>query len=626
MTQRKRLPHGGRIDRRYPLEFTFNGKRYEGYEGDTVASALLANGVNVVARSFKYHRPRGIVGSGAEEPNAILQIGRGSRTVPNLRATQTELYEGLEANSVNCWPSVDFDLNAVNGLFSRLMPAGFYYKTFMWPQSLWMKYEDRIRKAAGLGVAPERPDPDTYDKINAHCDVLVVGAGPAGLAAAWAAGRAGARVILADEQSEFGGSLLSSQETIDGDPALAWGTEVVNELAHMDEVQLLNRSTVFGYYDHNFLAIAERLSDHLPPGSSKGPRQRLWRVRAKQVVLATGAIERPLVFANNDRPGVMLASAVSTYIRRYAVLPGSNTVVFTNNDSAYQTALDLATAGAGVTVVDSRPDPQGALPQQVREQGIALIPGHAVVYVQGSKQIEGVRIMALNGESLSGEIRGLPCDLVAVSGGWSPAVHLHSQSGGRNQWDEDKACFVPGEAVQVERSVGACKGSFSLSECLSQGLEAGAQAAQTVGCGDGSAPSMPAVEDRPESPLQPLWVVPKPEQLGRGLKQFVDLQNDTSASDIQLAVREGYHSVEHVKRYTALGFGTDQGKLGNINGMAILAKARDQDIPSTGTTTFRPAYTPVSFGTMTGRDIGEMLDPIRKTAMHSLACRAWCGV
>ncbi len=620
MTQRHRLASGGRIDRGRPLGFTFDGKRFQGYQGDTVASALLANGVRVVARSFKYHRPRGIVGGGAEEPNALLQLEEGAYTVPNLRATQTELYEGLRARSVNRWPSLRFDAGGVNNLLSRFIPAGFYYKTFMGPGRAWPIYERFIRRAAGFGVSPAAADPDRYDKMHAHCDVLVAGAGPAGLAAALAAGRAGARVILADEQNEPGGALLGRAETIDGRPALEWVAAAVEELHGMEDVRVLERSTVFGYYDHNFLGIVQRLTDHLPPGTAgaTAPRQRLWRVRAKQVVIAAGAIERPLVFCNNDRPGVMLASAVSTYLHRYAVAPGSRAVVFTNNDGAYATALDLAGAGVPACVVDVRQNPRGELPERAREKNIEIIAGHAVVDARGAKAVRSVEIMRLDeeGKALGVTARSLDCDLVALSGGWNPAVHLHAQSGARAVFDEHRACFVPGESVQAERSAGACNGSFGLRDCLAEGFAAGGEAAKAAGLTARRGRKAPEAGAIGSEPLEPFWVAPARAPVERRPKQFVDLQNDVSTSDIALAVREGYENVEHCKRYTLLGFGTDQGKLGNINGAAFLAMTLGNDVASTGTTTFRPPYTPVTFGAVAGDETGALYDPVRKTAIH----------
>ena len=614
MTQSHRLPAGGRIDRDAPVVFTFNGKNYQGYHGDTLASALLANGVHLVARSFKYHRPRGIVASGSEEPNALVQLGEKARTAPNILATQIALYDGRVATSVNCWPSVGFDLRAVTGLFSRFLPPGFYYKTFMWPRRLWPLYEHQLRKAGGYGVSPSEPDPDRYEKYNTHCDVLVIGGGPAGLAAALEAGRTGARVILADEQSELGGSLLGSSETIEGSPAMEWIASTIVELAGMEEVRLLPHSTVAGYFDHNFLTILERVTDHLGPTDTTVPRQRLWRVRAGQVVLATGAMERPLVFGNNDRPGVMLASAVSTYLHRYSVKPGDHSVVFTNNDGGYRAALDLVGAGGEVTaVVDVRPQPDGELPRRVRQSGIEVLIDHAVVDVHGRKHVKGVQVVRLG----NGKSRRLDCNLLAVSGGWSPVVHLHSQSGGRPRFDEGKSCFVPGPSVQAERSAGSCNGAFSLGECLSQGFAAGAEAAHAAGCGDGQSVSeAPYTDDIAERPIQSMWEISTPSSDKRGPKRFVDLQTDVTTDDILIAAREGYEAIEHLKRYTTAGMGTDQGKLGNINVIGILAQTIGTDIGSVGTTTFRPPYTPITYGAIAGRDLGDLFDPIRKTALH----------
>ena len=620
MTQRHRLSNGGRIDRAKPFRFTFNGASLEGFQGDTLASALLANGVGVVARSFKHHRPRGIVGAGPEEPNAIVQVGSGAAALPNQLATQVSLYQGLSASSVNCWPGPNFDVGAVTGAFSRFLPPGFYYKTFMWPRSAWKLYEGVIRRAAGYSRSPREPDPDRYDKSNAHCDVLVIGGGPAGLAAALEVGRTGARVILADEQSEFGGSLLAGRELIDGTPATEWLDASVRELAAMEEVLLLPRSTAFGYYDHNFVGVAESVSDHLPPGNGTRPRQRLWRIRARQVVLATGAIERPLVFPNNDRPGVMLASAVTTYVNRYAVTPGSTAVVFTNNDSAYRSALDLHRAGVHVAaVVDVRPEATGQLVEHARRSGITVLEGHAVVDVNGGKRVRGVRVMALDpgGNSVAGRARSLDCDLVAVSGGWNPTVHLHCQSGGRLRYDHDTACFVPAKPAQAAHTVGSCKGSFTLGQCLEDGMAAGAAAAHAAGLGRGTlAMDKPMVPSASEEPLMPMWLVPSPTPPGRGPKQFVDLQTDTTAADIAIATREGYESIEHVKRYTTAGMGTDQGKLGNVNAIGILAGLRGLDLETVGATTYRPMYTPIPFGAVAGRALGPLFDPIRKTAIH----------
>jgi sarcosine oxidase subunit alpha len=618
MSQLFRIAQGGRIDRDNQLKFSFNGKTYTGQAGDTLASALLANGIHMVGRSWKYHRPRGILSAGAEEPNAIFQLEKGEKTIPNARATQVELYDDLDASSVNCWPSLDFDLLSINSKVSRMLPAGFYYKTFMWPKSMWMKYEHIIRKASGLGKSPEVNDTDRYEHSHRHCDVLVAGGGVAGLTAALAAGRAGARVILVDEQSEFGGMALSSHDKIDGQPVSDWIQAAVAELQGMPEVMLLPRSTVYGYHDYNFLTINQRLTDHLAINKRKGGREKLWHIRAHQVVLATGAMERPLVHSNNDRPGIMLASAVSTYVNRYAVKPGERAVIFTNNDSAYQTALDLNAAGAQVVaVVDARSQSSSELANMVRSAGIEVLNSSAVVDTSGGKRLQSVQIMSLSsdGQSVSGQGKTLSCDLLAVSGGWSPVVHLSSQSGAKAVWNEEAAMFIPGEPVQQQASVGAANGTLELKKTLMEAADAGNAAAKACGFDSNmEAPSSDAVDS---DPIMPLWLVPSDKEKGREPKAFIDLQNDVGSADIELAAREGFHSVEHVKRYTAMGFGTDQGKTGNINGMAILAKTLNQTIAETGTTTYRPNYTPVTFGSMAGQNLGHRLfDPARKTAMH----------
>ena len=623
--QPNRLPQGGRIDRSQPLAFSFDGRACEGFAGDTLASALMAGGVSLVGRSFKLRRPRGIVGSGAEEPNAIMQIGEGAAAQPNLQATQVELREGLSARSTRGWPGVRFDIGAVNDLFGGLLGAGFYYKTFMWPRSWWKHYEHAIRKSAGFGQAPDGPDPDRYEHMNAHCDVLVAGGGPAGLMAALTAAKSGARVILADEQNEFGGSLLASTASIDGAPAVDWVTSAVAELQGLEDCFLLPSSTVFGYHDHNFLTIAQRCAG--PTGSSdgEGVRERLWRVRARQVVLAQGSLERPLAFCNNDRPGVMLASAVSAYVERYAVLPGRRTVVFTNNDSAYRAAISLAGAGAEVAAIvdsrfggDGRTAPAGELSARAQALGIPVLAGHVVSDVAGRRRVTGASIARWSGDSW-GTVRStirMDCDLVAVSGGWSPAVHLHSQAGGRLAWDESRLCFRPAEARQAHVSAGACNGKWSLGECLADGLRAGAEAVSRLGLKTAAIRAPDTSADTGENPIEPLWRVPAARDADRCPRQFIDFQNDTTVADIRLAAREGYRNVEHVKRYTALGFGTDQGKLGNINGMAVLADVLGKAIPEVGTTTFRPAYTPVSFGVCAGESVGELYDPVRTTAIH----------
>ncbi|MEQ6331259.1 sarcosine oxidase subunit alpha [Pseudomonas chengduensis] len=624
MSQVNRLAKGGRIDRSQALSFTFNGQTYQGYAGDSLAAALLANGVDIVGRSFKYSRPRGIVAAGAEEPNAVLQIGSTEAAqIPNVRATQQALYSGLVANSTNGWPSVNTDLMGILGkVGGGMMPPGFYYKTFMYPQNLWMTYEKYIRKAAGLGRSPTEVDPDIYDQLNQHCDVLVVGAGPAGLAAALAAGRSGARVILADEQEEFGGSLLDTRETLDGKPAADWVAQAIAELKTLPEVTLLSRATVNGYHDHNFLTIHQRLTDHLGEVAPMGQaRQRMHRVRAKRVVLASGAHERPLVYANNDVPGNMLAGAVSTYVRRYGVAPGQELVLSTNNDYAYRVVLDWLDAGRKVVAVaDARSNPRGSWVEEARARGVRILTGSAVVEARGSKRVTGARICAIDAKAHKvtspGEV--LDCDLIVSSGGYSPVVHLASHLGGRPEWREDILGFVPGpgNGIQQRIDAGAVNGVFALGDVLANGFEAGAKAAADTGYKAVSG-SLPKVEARQDEPMLALFQVPHDKPTARAPKQFVDLQNDVTAAGIELATREGFESVEHVKRYTALGFGTDQGKLGNINGLAIAARSMGISIVQMGTTMFRPNYTPVTFGAVAGRHCGELFDAKRYTAMQA---------
>ncbi|AOK32097.1 MULTISPECIES: sarcosine oxidase subunit alpha family protein [Burkholderia] len=616
MSQKDRLGTGGRINRAQPLTFTFNGRTYQGYQGDTLASALLANGVHFVARSFKYHRPRGIVTAGVDEPNALVQLESGAYTVPNARATEVELYQGLVATSVNARPSLEHDRMAVMQKFSRFLPAGFYYKTFMWPRKWWPKYEEKIRDAAGLGRAPDVRDADRYDKRYAHCDVLVVGGGPAGLAAAQAAAASGARVFVVDDQRELGGSLLSCRAQIDGKPALQWVEKTEAELAKQPDVTILTRSTAFGYQDHNLVTVVQRLTDHLPISVRKGTRELLWKIRAKRVILATGAHERPLVFGNNDLPGVMTASAVSTYIHRYGVLPGRVAVVATNNDRGYQCALDLKACGAQVTVVDARPSTRGELAAVARRNGVTVMSGAVVMAAQGKLRVASVDVASYTNGKMGARLATLVCDLVAMSGGFSPVLHLFAQSGGKAHWNDDKACFVPGRPVQAETSVGAAAGEFELSRALRLAFDAGVDAARAAGFTDAVRPAVPHVVETADDAILPVWLASGIDAAVRGPKQFVDFQNDVGAADILLAAREGFESVEHVKRYTAMGFGTDQGKLGNINGMAILAQALGKTIAETGTTTFRPNYTPVSFGAFAGRELGDFLDPVRKTCMH----------
>ena len=620
--QQRRLPEGGRIDRARPLDFRFDGRALSGYVGDTLASALLANGVDVVGRSFKFARRRGIVGAGAEEPNAIVAVGDGARTTPNQRATQVALRDGLLAQSSRAHP-----LKRIAGLAAGLMPAGFYYKTFMGGRRGWLFWERVLRGAAGLGDAPPEGDEDVYDHMNQHADVLVVGGGPAGLAAALEAARAGARVLLADEQTELGGSLLASTTAIGDGDAARWLAEALAELDSLGAL-LLPRTTVFGNHGHGFFTALETRFDQAPADSAlsgNASRQRLHRIRARQTVLAAGAVERPIVFANNDLPGVMLASAVRVYVNRYAVAAGSRLLLFTANDDAYRTAIDWQSARREVVaVVDARAQVEGEWARRARAAGIEVIAGHGVVEAFGGKRVTSVSIAPVEGSGgefrPKGPSRRLACDLVACSGGWSPALHLSSHTGAKPVWDERAAAFLPdlpSDAGQDMVCVGAAAGAWTLDECLRQGAAAGAEAASRCGFGSGRAHGdVPFVDEPPQADPAPLFRVHHTRPASRAPHQFVDLQMDATAADIELAAREGYRSVEHVKRYTGLGFGTDQGKLGNVNGVAILASALGARIEDTGTTMFRPPYTPTTFGAVAGRSVGDLFDPERRTAMH----------
>ncbi len=590
-----RTAAGGAIDRTRTLSFTFDGKPFQGHPGDTLASALLANGVRLVGRSFKYHRPRGIFTAGPEEPNALVALGAGARMEPNTRATVTEVFDGLTARSQNAWPTLDFDLAAATGWLAPLLPAGFYYKTFLGRSQVWTRlYEPMIRAMAGLGPAPVAPDPDRYDKRHAQCDVLVIGAGPAGLSAACAAGAGGARVMLLDERATPGGALLASRETIDGLPAPAWAGAAAT-FAAMPEATLLVRTTAFGRFDDNLVMAMERRSDHLAPGAP-GPRQRLWQIRAKQILLAAGAHEQPLLFSNNDLPGIMLAHAGQTYARHFGVLAGRRVVVAANTAGGGEAARALAEAGAEiVALVDGRPEPEaGEWP---------VLPRAAIARALGTKALEGVEVARSGGERTM-----LACDALLVSGGWQPALHLHNHVNGRTRFDEALQCFVPDGVLAGVKSVGACAGRFALAECLADGHSAGSDAATEAG--------FPAHFRAPNAPpatsaaRQAAWSGPV------GAKSFVDLQNDVTAADIDLAHREGFTSVEHLKRYTTTGMATDQGKLSNLNALRRMSGHLGVSPGAMGVTGFRPPYTPVTFGALAGLERGDLMDPIRTTPMH----------
>ncbi len=617
-----RLSKGGRlIDRAHAIEISFNGKRLRGYRGDTLSAALLANDQMLVGRSFKYHRPRGIVASGAEEPNALVNLGIGARAEPNQRTTTTEAFDGLIAASQNHWPSLDYDIGAVNNLAARFLPAGFYYKTFIHPRPAWKHlFEPIIRRSAGLGKAPAEPDADRYEQVYAHCDLLVAGGGIAGLQAALIAGAAGARVMLLEQTAHWGGRAPVDGDVIDGKPAEAWITATLEALGKMENVTLKSRCMVAGVYDHGYVLAEERVADHTP-GDGR-PRKRLWRIRATRVLSATGALERPLAFAGNDIPGVMLASAVRDYVGNWAVSPGDRTVVVTNNDDAYRTAIALKEAGLEVPViVDARAQANGALPQKARAMGIRVEAGRAIVKVKGGKRVTGVALGLMAGEGAV--LEEIACDAVAMSGGWSPVVHLWSHCGGKLTWDRARAMFRPdaarppltqdGSALVI--AAGAANGALTGAEALADAAEAGVAAVKSLDLKAKTTPigKAEAVE---EAMIEPVWMMPQGAKASLRMKMWLDFQNDVKVSDVQLAAREGYQSVEHTKRYTTLGMATDQGKLSNINGLAILADALNEDIPAVGTTTFRPPYTPVTIGALVGEARGEIFQPLRRTPMQ----------
>ncbi|WP_397544699.1 sarcosine oxidase subunit alpha family protein [Roseovarius salis] len=617
-----RLAKGGRLlNRERTLKFRFNDKHMQGVEGDTVASALLANDQMMVGRSFKYHRPRGVVASGAEEPNALVGLGRGTRFEPNQRTTTTELFDGLVCESQNHWPSLEFDVGVVNNKLARFLPAGFYYKMFIHPRPFWKHiYEPFIRQSAGLGKAPQYTDEDSYEHFYAFVDVLVVGGGVAGLQAARAAAETGARVLVIEQTAHWGGRAPVDGGAIDGQPVEKYVDETVAALQAMDNVALRTRMMGAGIYDHGYVLGYERVNDHRP--GADGPRHRLWRIRAGQVVTATGAIERPLSFAGNDVPGVMLASAVRDYAVNYGVSIGDRTVVVTNNDDAYRTAITLKELGLEVPlIVDARANGGGALADKARGMGIRVETGKGIAKVVGGRRVEGVGICAQAGEG--SVLEEVACDAVAMSGGWSPVVHLWSHCGGKLIWDEAQALFRPDvdnpptgdDGQRFVLSAGSANGALHLDGVLADAHDAGRAAARASGHAPGEG-AAPRAEDVGEAPLEPVWLMPQGAKMQLRMKSWLDYQNDVKVSDIQLAAREGYESVEHAKRYTTLGMATDQGKLSNINGLAILSDALGQPIPQTGTTTFRPPYTPISMASIAGEARGPLFQPVRKTPIH----------
>lgn len=600
-SNQRRLPSGGRIHRKQPVNFTFDGRKLAGYGGDTLASALLANGITLVGRSFKYHRPRGIFSAGPEEPNALVTLGTAGRREPNLPATTLELEDGLVVESQNRWPSLAFDVQSINGLFAPFLSAGFYYKTFIGPtRKSWMFYEHFIRKSAGLGRASTDPDPDRYEVRHAFADVAVIGGGPAGLSAARAAAAAGARVVLVEQDFLVGGHLLTEPPE---SRAASWLSQMQAELESFQNVTVMKKTNAFGSYDGNVVGLVGRGSVTGPPHAGEG-RQTFTMLRAHSIVFAAGAIERPMVFSNNDRPGVMLASAARAYLNRFAVLPGRKVVVAANNDGAWRTAFDLAKAGAKVTVADLRAAPSVALAAAAARLGIKVRAGTRIEDLSGGHAVRGATLAGPDGRF------HIACDLVCVSAGWSPTVHLTSHLGIKPRYREDIDAFVPGPFRAGQFGAGSMMGDYSTAEAIESGHRAGVEAASS--CGKREAATAPPSLDLDET----ITVVGRElAPIGKG-KAFIDLQMDVTTKDVELAHREGYEAVEHLKRYTTLGMGTDQGKTSNFPGLATMAALRNASIPETGVTTFRPPYAPVAIGALAGRTVGHHFKPIRRTPMH----------
>ena len=615
MSQQFRIKDKGYINRNKLINFQFNGKNFTGYEGDTLASALLANGIHLVGRSFKYHRPRGFFAAGVDEPNAKLQVELNGHSEPNVNATEIELVEGLSATSQNCWPSVEFDIGAINNLLNKFFPAGFYYKTFMWPKSFWYKvYEPFIRKAAGLGIASVQKDKERYEHKFEYCDLLVTGSGPAGLASAYAAAKSGAKVILAEDKHRFGGSLLMDDVSIDNLSGKDWSDKIISELKEMPNVTVKNRSQVFGYYDHNMMVMFERVGDHLEKKSEFTPRQRLWYIRCKEVILSTGSIERPIVFGNNDTPGVMLSSGAKEYMKVYGVLVGKKPIIFTNNDSAYETAIEFKNNGVEPLILDTRKEQNSELVNEAKNKGIEIKFSHAVIKANGYKKVKSAIIGELT-EDKSGykNTQTVDCDCICVSGFWTPSVHLASQSGNKLKFNKEIDAFVPDLSKQNEVTVGAANGDFTLQNTLNEGFKAGSKVSKKINNKEINV-QVPNVTEKNHKVHDKFWCSPLPKNIKA--KRFVDFQNDVAVTDIEIALREGYRSIEHVKRYTTLGMATDQGRTSNLNGLQLVSNIENKIVPEVGHTTFRPPFTPVTIGTIVGREVGKHFMPTRLTPMH----------
>ena len=619
MTKNLRVQTGKAIDETYRISFKFNGSTYYGFKGDTLASALLANNIHLVGRSFKYHRPRGIMTAGSEEPNAIVQLhDNTSRTEPNVRATEVEIYEGLEASSQNCWPNVNFDIGGINNFLSPLLPAGFYYKTFMWPASFWEKYEYFIRKSAGLGKSPTVPDPDIYEHKYIHCDVLVIGAGISGIMAAKIAAKNGLKTLLVDEKPNLGGSTIyqnSNYFKINNQTSGSWLEKEINEIKKLENLEIKTRTSVAAYHGYNFLLARENLTDHLPIEQRKEKtRHKLLKIRAKKVITATGSLERPMIFDNNDRPGILLSSAIKRYIDFFGVACGEKNILFTNNDSAYETAISLIQKGISIeAIIDNREEVDSKLVYEVEKNNVKIFKGYTITNTFGYKRISRISLMQLSkdGQKVVGSKIDLSCDCLGMSGGWTPAVHLFTQSGGKLKFREEDQVFIPNIYPSDQISVGSCNGDLTLDEIL---INTPNTLKEFLNIKNSEYTNMEILSSINKSKRN-IWLLPSDKILGK-TKSFVDYQNDATAKDIKLALREGFKSIEHVKRYTTTGMGTDQGKLGNMHALGIISETADAKMGELGTTTFRPPYTPLTFGTIVGRNVGEYFDIFRRTPIH----------
>ena len=618
----KRLPEGGLlIDRNKPIKFEFNGKKLSGFEGDTLASALLSNDQVLVGRSFKYHRPRGIVASGSEEPNALINLGEKEKFEPNQRATTIELFDGLKAASQNHWPSLNFDIGVVNNYLARFLPAGFYYKMFIHPRPFWKYiYEPFIRQSAGLGRAPSQKDHSQYEHFYAFYDLVIVGGGISGLNAALTAAESGLKILIIEQTPKWGGRCLVDFSNIGNETSTEYVTRLLSELKKFQNVTMRSRMMGAGVYDHGYILGYERLNDHL--AEEDGPRHRLWRIRAKQIITATGSIERPISFPSNDIPGVMLASAVRDYAVNFGVATGNKIAVYTNNDDAYRTAITLNEVGVEVPIiVDARGSGGGALAERAKALGIRVENGKAIAKVFGKKRVEAISICEHKDSGKGNE--KIACDCIAMSGGWSPVVHLYSHCGGKLKWDDKMALFKPDSSAKPTShdglpfvtAVGSANGFLLMQEVLKDAREGCLEVVEASG-GKVKKESFKLIEQEYENSLEAIWIAPQDADIKKRSKIWLDFQNDVKINDVELAAREGFESVEHTKRYTTLGMATDQGKLSNINGLAILSSSLGKEIPKVGTTTFRPPYTPISLGSIGGSARDELFQPVRKTPMH----------